>query len=159
MTMPKPHIICVDDQQEVLSSLLKDIDFLSSHFDIVECDSAFEALDVIEDLDESGMHIALIISDHVMPEMTGVEFLTKVHQDSRFKNTKKLLLTGLATHEDTIDAINNARINSYIGKPWNPDMLFQTVRSLLTHFIFDAGLSYTDYTGVIDENVIFDRVQ
>ncbi len=61
--------------------------------------------------------IALIISDHVMPGKTGVELLTDVSKDGRFGFTRKVLLTGQATHTDTINAINSAGIDRYFEKP------------------------------------------
>lgn len=155
--MIQPTILCVDDQREVLSSLLKDIDELSSHFDLVECESAAEAMEVLEDLDAQGLPIALIISDHVMPDQSGVEFLTEVHRDNRFIFTKKLLLTGLATHEDTIDAINNARINAYIAKPWDLGALLKTIKNLLTNFVFDMDMDYRDFVPLMDDTVIMER--
>ncbi|SQD77720.1 protein of unknown function,might belong to Chemotaxis protein CheY [Moritella yayanosii] len=106
----------VRNMREVLSAVLQDLSPLADYFNIEDCESAIEALTVIDELDNKGEHIGLIISDHVMPEMTGVELLTQISTDPRFARTKKVLLTGQATHNDTIKAINQARIESYIEK-------------------------------------------
>lgn len=66
--MEKINIICVDDQREVLDAVLKDLASLSKVFHIEDCESADEALALMDDLDAEGEHIALVISDHVMPE-------------------------------------------------------------------------------------------
>lgn len=156
--MEKINIICVDDQREVLSAVLKDLSVLSSVFHIEDCESAKEALELMDALDAEGEHIALLISDHVMPEKTGVELLTEVSVDPRFRHTKKILLTGQATHNDTIDAINNARIERYFEKPWQADVLLNAAKKLITHYVFDVGLDHGDYLIGLDTNVILERL-
>ncbi len=157
--MEKLNLICVDDQREVLSAVLQDLTPLSSWLNIEDCESADEALDLMEEFDAEGEHIALIISDHVMPGKTGVELLTEVSQDDRFSMTKKILLTGQATHQDTITAINLARIESYFEKPWSAEVLCERARTLITEYIFDKGLDYSDYQGELDQNVVLARLR
>ncbi len=157
--MEKINIICVDDQREVLSAVLNDLTPLANRFNIEDCESASEALELIDELDAEGEHIALIISDHVMPGQTGVEFLTEISKDSRFTYTKKILLTGQATHQDTIQAINDARIESYFEKPWKAETLLGTARALLTEFIFDVGGDYQPFSEELDQNVVLRRLR
>ncbi|MGJ7093845.1 response regulator [Vibrio hannami] len=157
--MEKLNLICVDDQREVLSAVLQDLEPLSSWINIEDCESADEALELMDDFDAEGEFIALVISDHVMPGKTGVELLTEISQDTRFTETKKILLTGQATHHDTITAINLARIESYFEKPWSAEELINTVRRLVTEFIFDKGLDYTDYQNELDQNVVLTRLR
>ncbi len=156
--MEKLNIICVDDQREVLSAVLQDLEPLNLWLNIEDCESAAEALDLMEELDENGEYVALVISDHVMPEKTGVELLTEISGDSRFTYTKKVLLTGQATHTDTINAINSAGINRYFEKPWGTKELIECVRTLVTEFIFDKGLDYTDWQSDLDQSVVFNRL-
>lgn len=156
--MEKINIICVDDQREVLSAVLQDLSSLADYFNIEDCESAIEALTVIDELDSKGEHIGLIISDHVMPEMTGVELLTLISVDPRFARTKKVLLTGQATHNDTIKAINQARIESYIEKPWQPEQLRLLATRLITEYIFDRGLDYLPFQPILDQEVIWRRL-
>ena len=78
--------------------------------------------------------MALVISDHIMPGRSGVELLAELAADRRFAGTKKVLLTGQATHRDTIEAVNAARIDHYFEKPWDPDELLNTGRRLVTEF-------------------------
>ncbi|MDW1878062.1 acetolactate decarboxylase [Vibrio sp. Vb1026] len=106
-----------------------------------------------------GEMIALIISDHVMPGKTGVELLTEISKDSRFVRTRKVLLTGQATHTDTINAINSAGIDRYFEKPWQANQLIECVRILVTQYIFAMGLDYTQYHEHLDQNVVFDRLR
>ncbi|ELI1811822.1 response regulator [Vibrio fluvialis] len=157
--MEKLNIICVDDQREVLSAVLQDLEPLATWLNIEDCESAYEVLDLMDDLDAQGEHIALIISDHVMPGKTGVDLLTEVAEDSRFKGTKKVLLTGQATHTDTINAINAAGIDRYFEKPWNAKTLVECVRSLVTEYVFERGMDYTELHDHLDQKIVLARLR
>jgi two-component system chemotaxis response regulator CheY len=87
--MDKLNIIYVDDQREVLSTLSKDLEVFEKYFSVEECESADEALELVNELDASGGLIALIISDHIMPGKSGVDFLIEINNDGRFGQTKK----------------------------------------------------------------------
>lgn len=69
--MEKINIICVDDEREVLDSVVRDLDYFSDLFNIEECESAIECLNLLEELDANQEHVAVLISDHVMPEKSG----------------------------------------------------------------------------------------
>ncbi|ELI5732191.1 response regulator [Vibrio fluvialis] len=157
--MEKLNIICVDDQREVLSAVLQDLEPLATWLNIEDCESAYEVLDLMDDLDAQGEHIALIISDHVMPGKTGVDLLTEVAEDSRFKGTKKVLLTGQATHTDTINAINAAGIDRYFEKPWNAKTLVECVRSLVTEYVFERGMDYTEWHDHLDQKIVLKLIR
>ena len=129
--MNKPNIICVDDQREVLSAIKRELDVLSMDFNIVECESASEAEEVVNELNDEKQTIALIICDHIMPGENGIEFLARINKDDRFKQTKRMLLTGLASQQDTIKAINEAQIHYYLEKPWDSDELVTVVKRLI----------------------------
>jgi two-component system chemotaxis response regulator CheY len=157
--MEKLNLICVDDQREVLSAVVQDLEVLGRWLNIEECESADEALDLMDEIDAEGDFVAVVVSDHVMPQKTGVELLAEISDDSRFLYTKKVLLTGQATHSDTIEAINSARIESYFEKPWNADKLVDTVRALASEFIFDKGLDYEQFHGELDQQVLLSRLR
>jgi len=157
--MEKINIICVDDQREVLSAVLQDLSPLAAFFNIEDCESAIEALEVMDDLDAEGEYIALVISDHVMPEKTGVEFLTEISQERRYHQTKKILLTGQATHQDTIAAINRARVESYFEKPWKSEELLNMATTLITEYIFDSGIEYEPFQSILDQSVVLQRLR
>ncbi|MGX9417723.1 response regulator [Vibrio sp. WJH972] len=157
--MEKLNLICIDDEREVLDAVLNDLDSLSSWVYIEDCESANEASELMEELDAEGDFVALVISDHIMPIKTGVELLTEISQDDRFRQTRKILLTGQATHSDTITAINHARIDSYFEKPWTSEQLVARVRTLITEFVFDKGLDYSDYQMELDQAVVLDRLR
>lgn len=153
--MEKINIICVDDEREVLESVSRDLDYFSDMFNIEECESAFECLALLEELDAQQEYVALIISDHIMPEKSGVELLTEVTKDNRFIGTKKLLLTGLATQADTIQAINNAKLDNFLEKVWDPKELLQMVKELITEYIVEKGIDYEEYIEKLDAPTLY----
>jgi len=153
--MEKINIICVDDEREVLESVSRDLDYFSDMFNIEECESAFECLALLEALDAQQEYVALIISDHIMPEKSGVELLTEVAKDNRFLGTKKLLLTGLATQADTIQAINNAKLDNFLEKVWDPKELLQMVKELITEYIVEKGIDYEEYIEKLDAPTLY----
>ena len=158
--MSKPIILCIDDQRDVLAALERDLEPLTALLDVVTCESAEEAQQVLEDLETSGEPVALIISDHVMPGTTGVDLLSQITQAERFTATRKMLLTGLATHDDTIRAINQAKIDQYFAKPWQPDELIATAKQLITQFVFDTYPDrYMDFGPILDSDVMVDRMR
>lgn len=157
--MDKINIIYVDDQREVLSTLSKDLQLFEKHVSVEECESADEAMELINDIDSEGDRIAVIISDHVMPGKNGVEFLSEINNDSRFYATRKMLLTGQATHQDTIKAINQANIEKYLEKPWKSEELVEDVKILLTRFILDTGIDYNKYMPVLHQQTLLEHLQ
>jgi len=153
--MTKPEIICIDDQREILAALGKDLEPLTTHFEINFCESAAEADELITELDQEGQPIALLICDHIMPGKNGVDFLVELYQSGRFPTLKKILLTGQATHKDTIVAINEAEIDRYVEKPWTQDGLLLTVKTLLTEFLFEYGEDYEEFMEVMDQKTLY----
>ncbi len=152
-------IIVIEDQREVLQAIGKDLIVLESSFLVEECESTAEARQVMNDIEASGDYVALIISDQVMPNQNGVDFLIEVHNDPRFTGTRKMLLTGLATHRDTIEAINRASIDKYISKPWKTHELLESVKMLVTEYILEKGIDYSRYLDLLDKQVLFEKLR
>ncbi len=151
-------IVIIEDQREVLEAIAKDLAFFEDAFLIEECDSADEAEELLETLDAEGQQIALVVSDHIMPGRSGVDFLIELNDDPRFVTTRKILLTGLATHSDTINAINNAAIDRYIEKPWEAQQLINYAKSLITEFILEKGLPYQAYMKYLDNEILLKKL-
>lgn len=157
--MDKLYIICVDDQREVLNTLSEDLEPFEAHVSIEECESAKEAWEVMEHIDEQGDHVALVITDQVMPGNTGVDLLVKMKQDPRFDHSGKVLLTGLATHQDTIEAINQANLDHYIEKPWKKDRLYEIIKIQITKYILHKGIDYQKFVPITDQKTLYDSLR
>jgi two-component system, chemotaxis family, chemotaxis protein CheY len=143
--MSSLHIVCIDDQRVILMALQKDLSEFKPLLTLWDCESAQEAREVMDDLSDRKENIALIICDHVMPKTNGIDFLIEINKDERFAHTKKILLTGMATHQDAIQAINRAEIDRFVEKPWEGDELRSMVSELLTIYIIRKNLDYEPY--------------
>ncbi len=152
------NIICVDDQPEVLDSVMRDLRPLTPHVRLEDATSVDECKALIEQIDADGDHVALIISDQVMPGSTGVELLRAIAADRRFAKTRKVLLTGQASHADTIEAINDGHIDNYVEKPWQPEKLLSVVKRLLTLYVLDAGLETAPLMPVLDQPTLISKL-
>ena len=119
--MEKGKIVVVDDDKIVtsaFSTLLKVEGFSDVHF----YNSPKEALDFLEKNIPD-----LVISDFLMPEMNGLEFLTEVKK--LHPEVSRILLTGYADKENAIRAINEVGLYRYIEKPWNNDDLIINIKN------------------------------
>lgn len=152
-------VICIDDQSDVLDSVVRDLRPLQKFFRIEEAESAEEARAILDEVHRAGDFVGLVISDHVMPGETGVDFLGAVSRDERFAGTKKILLTGQANHADTIRAINEARIDNYFEKPWKPEDLLAVAKKLLTQFILKKGLDYKEFLPALDQATLLENLR
>lgn len=157
--MEKINIICVDDQQEVLDSVMRDLRPLSPLVRLEEASGTADCLRLIDQIDADGDFVAVVISDQVMPGESGTDLLAKIASDSRFGKTRKVLLTGQATHADTINAINEGQVDNYVEKPWVPEKLLATVKRLLTLYILESGIDYKPYMSILDNTTLFSKLR
>jgi len=135
----KPVILCVDDDQPVLNQLSAQLTRRFGQSHVVECaESAEEALGLVEETLARGDEVHVVICDQVMPGMKGDRFLEAVHQ--RWPGIMKVLLTGQAGLEAAIYAINNAGLQRWVEKPWEPEDLALAVQNLLDHYRLRADV-------------------
>jgi diguanylate cyclase (GGDEF)-like protein len=129
----KEHIICVDDEEGILTALRQQLGArFGDECQIEVAQSAHDALELVEELKRDGEPLAVMIADQIMPGMKGVELLEEVHK--RSPGTTKILLTGQAGLDAVVAAINRAGLNRYIPKPWDEPDLRLTVENLLRTF-------------------------
>ncbi len=128
--MAKQIILCVDDEHTILDSLKLELTkVVGDNYIIETAEDALEALEVIDNLLARGYDIPLVISDHIMPEMKGDDFLKCVHQLS--PKTLKIMLTGQAGIEAVSNAVKYARLYRYIPKPWDVTDFDLTIKEAL----------------------------
>ncbi len=128
--MSKPIILCVDDEKIVLESLKRQLKTaFRDAYSYEVAQDADEALELIEELNESAMPIMIIVSDWLMPGMRGDEFLIAVHQ--QFPNIIKIMLTGQAD-ETAMERVRlEANLYRCLHKPWSKEELVETIQSAL----------------------------
>lgn len=131
--MPKPVIICIDDETMILDSLKIELKKAFESQSLIEtAESGPDALELIDELIEDGYPIAVVITDHFMPDMMGDVLLTHIH--GLLPDALKIMLTGQANLEAVGNAIRYANLYRYIAKPWQPDDLRLTVSEALNSF-------------------------
>jgi thioredoxin reductase (NADPH) len=122
----------VDDDTDVLRAVERDLRArYGGEYRVIGSDSPDKALDVLKQLKLRSDSVALLLADQRMPNMNGVEFLQEGMQI--FPDAKRALLTAYADTTAAISAINEANINYFFMKPWDPpeDNLFPQLDDLL----------------------------
>lgn len=111
-------ILVVDDEQNVVNALRRSL--RREGYEVYACTDPQEALAMLPQL-----QVDLVISDHLMPNMTGLEFLKLVR--NRFPDSMRVMLTGHADMQTAIDAINQGEIYRFLTKPWDDTELKVTL--------------------------------
>ncbi len=122
--MDKYNILLVDDEADNLALLYRT---LRGSYNLEKTTSPLQALEMLKEKD-----FELVISDHKMPEMDGVEFLKRVQLMK--PQVMRILLTAYSDANILIDAINYAKIYRYVKKPFNPEELQLIVSSALEYY-------------------------
>jgi thioredoxin reductase (NADPH) len=117
--MPKPILLSVDDDSDVLRAIERDLRTqYGAEYRVMGSDSPGGALDILKQLKVRNDHVALLLADQRMPDMDGVEFLQAAMRI--YPEAKRALLTAYADTNAAISAINDAGINYFFLKPWDP---------------------------------------
>jgi thioredoxin reductase (NADPH) len=117
--MAKPVILTVDDDPDVLKSIERDLrKRYSENYRILSANSGQAALDLLNRIQKRNDPVALLLVDHRMPQMNGVEFLFQAIR--LFPQPKRVLLTAYADTDAAIRAINEVKLHHYLLKPWDP---------------------------------------
>jgi len=111
-------LLLVDDEKNVLSSLKRL--FRRSGYNILSANSGEEGLELI-----ANNPVGVIVSDQRMPEMTGVEFLSKVKESN--PETIRIILSGYTELKSITEAINKGSIYKFLTKPWEDEEILTEV--------------------------------
>jgi DNA-binding NtrC family response regulator len=128
--MSDAAIICVDDEASILKALKEQLKRLFGNQYVYEvAQSAEEAWIVIDELEQEEIKILIIVSDWLMPNVRGDEFLTQVHE--RFPEVITVMLTGQADEAAIERAKQQANLYACIRKPWAEKDLQQIINAAL----------------------------
>lgn len=117
--MTRPILLTVDDEPEVLRAVTRDLRRqYGKEYRIRRADSGSAALEALEELAARGVPVALVLSDYRMPDLDGVELLTRARE--LHPEARRVLLTAYADTEAAIAAINQSQLDYYLLKPWDP---------------------------------------
>ncbi len=121
---PRAHILIVDDEEGVRNALRRVL--RKENYQLSFASSADEALAFLND-----QHPDVILSDHLMPGMTGLEMLKLCRL--KFPDIGRVVLTGQAEMETVIQAINDGEVFRFLTKPWDDDAVKLTLHMALEH--------------------------
>lgn len=121
MASEQKRVLLIDDEEIVVNSLKTLLTLEVPHNVLVftSCQTALEAI--------RRTPIDMAISDFLMPEMDGVNFLKEVR--ALYPDIPLIILTGYADKESAIRAINEVGLYQYLEKPWNNDDLLHIIES------------------------------
>jgi two-component system response regulator HupR/HoxA len=112
-------ILIVDDEPRVLDALEA---ILAAEFRVLRAGHGEEALACLA----AEPDVAVIVTDHRMPGMTGVELLRRSQE--RTADAVRIVLTAYTDVDNLMEAINTGRIYHFVPKPWDPNELLLVVR-------------------------------
>lgn len=139
------RIMAVDDEEGILKALKRL--FKQLDIELVTFTSGHEALQYLKN-----NSVAVVISDQRMPEMTGIELLSKVRSCS--PDCVRILLTGYTDIDTTIDAINRGALEYYMQKPWDDKMFLSKVKECLNmHGVLAENRRLSELTRIQNEKL------
>jgi CheY-like chemotaxis protein len=128
----KPVLLVVDDDPQVLAAVRRDLRArYRDHYAVLSAGSGEEALATARELKSRGDALAMVVSDQRMPGMLGTEVLTRSREV--YPLARRVLLTAYSDIDAAIRAINEAHLDHYLSKPWDPpeERLYPVLDDLL----------------------------
>lgn len=126
----KPVVLLVDDERVVTEAMKQAL--RGEPFEVVTAGSAMKTMEIL-----AQRNIDVIVADERMPGMSGNELLTFVRQ--KYPDTVRIMLTGCATLETAVRAINEGEIHRFFTKPFDQDELAMSIRMALEHRQLTVG--------------------
>ena len=128
----RPVLLSVDDDPAVSRAVARDLRRrFGEEYRVVRAESGPDALEALRELTLRGEVTALLLADHRMPGMTGIEFLEQAMD--LVPDAKRVLLTAYTDTDAAIRAINEVDLDRYLRKPWDPpeEHLYPVLEELL----------------------------
>lgn len=127
-TLDKPHILCVDDDTELLDTLETLIRRNFGDYRVTPAFSGADALREIMDLRRQGRDVALILTDQLLGDTTGTELLTRLQV--YYPDAGRVILTGHAALESAIEGLR-IHLDAYVEKPLDERELVKAITPIL----------------------------
>ncbi len=125
----KNTVLIVDDEPNVISALQRNL--LEEEYDILTAASGEEGLAILKK-----NRAKVVISDERMPGMDGADFLSLVQ--IRYPDTVRIMLTGHASVDAAMKAVNDGGVYRFFVKPWNDVELMLALRSAIEKYDLEA---------------------
>ncbi len=118
-------LLLVDDEENILHALTRV--FRRDGYTLLNARSGAAGLDLL-----AQHEVGVVISDQRMPEMTGVEFLSRVKE--QYPDTLRIVLSGYTELKSVTDAINQGAVYKFLTKPWDDALLRKHVQDAFYHY-------------------------
>lgn len=125
-------ILCIDDEELILESLSMEIHAAFPSLQVELLSDPLETEELIETLLEENIEIVAVICDYIMPGRKGDDVLIAIH--ARLPKTRTIMLTGQSSLEGVTNAINDANLYRYLGKPWGKEDLQLTLQAAMESY-------------------------
>ncbi len=119
-------LLLVDDEENIRRSLVRVL--RRDGYRILQAEGGREGLRLLQEYPDTGV----IISDQRMPEMTGIEFLSRVREAC--PDTVRIVLSGYTDLKTVTDAINEGAVYKFFTKPWEDDLLRANVEEAFRYY-------------------------
>ena len=118
-------ILLVDDEKNVIASLKRSL--FDESYKILSARDGEEGLEMLK-----RERVKVVVSDEHMPGMSGAEFLAEVKE--RYQDIIRIMLTGHASLDTTMKAVNRGEIYRFFTKPWNDYEIKLAIRSAIEKY-------------------------
>ena len=120
------HILIVDDEPNILNTLQRLLE--EEDYVVYRADCGQKGIDIID----ANPQIGVVLSDQRMPNMTGTEFLKQIKL--KHQNVVRMILSGYSELSTITNAINEGSIFKFLTKPWEDDLLLNSVQEAFEYF-------------------------
>lgn len=143
MNLPNPNILYLDDEEDNLTVFKSTF---RQKYNVITATTAQAAMSLLQQV-----QVGVVLSDFRLKETTGIDFLKAV--SDLYPNTVRILISAYGEKETVIRSINEAKVFSFITKPWDKDDIERVINSAINlyHLKFKNEELITNLTKSIDE--------
>lgn len=151
-------IICVDADQATRAALQADIGRQAGEqFQIETYPTGEQTLARLAELHDSEQLVPLMVAADRLPDTTGIDLLMEVHQQTRFRGTRKILLSADPTMAEIGRAIGKRALDGMLPFPWTKEHLEGMLDALITEFFIEHAPGELDrISEVVDVTLLSD---
>ena len=131
-------ILVVDDEPQILSALKRTL--RKQSYSILFANDGHEALEILKQHE-----VDLILSDYMMPGLSGTELLTQAEKIQ--PNSIRIILSGHSDFQTVLESIKEGVVHKFLAKPWTNDVLIEQINKAL-----DTGTCVDDVKGKVSES-------
>ncbi|PIE43710.1 MAG: ATPase [Gammaproteobacteria bacterium] len=150
----KYTILCIDADPAVHSRLQEELQSIARVFDVICVTTIEQARSIVAKIKEDQRQLCMAISENNMEGLSGIDFLVELNQDEFTRDSRKILFTENAQIQDVVNAVNEARLDFFLAKPWLREELLKAVTDQATTFLLSHETDLLPYCLELDRRRI-----